>query len=237
MINLVFYILISPIIFILIRSIWNIISPSINNTVENIFPEKTGYFEESEIRFKDIILKHNIFSLTYMVAYGYIRCGIIEKDGSTFRTIYVIIDSGAKNLLTKKFKEDMEKYVIPNNKFYDLLPFILENCRPYRFKSKLSDKEYKYHLGQKFSLELHDFQYKDNSSEELIEIKKLLDNNSKIRWNFAFIKREYRYEYQKMITKNWEHQTELIPEKWFYVKYSDDWNKTRDEQIYYNITN
>ena len=236
-INLIFYFLISPIIIFFLKSIWNIISPSLNNTVENIFPEKIGSFEETDVRFKDFILENKIFSLTYEVAYGYIRCSIIDKDGSTFRTIYVIIDIGAKNLLIKKFKEKMGKYGIPNNEFYELMPFILENCKLYRFKSKLSDKEFKYHLGLKFGLKFTTNHIKLNIKDELIKIKNLQDNNATIRWNFAFIKREYRYEYQKMITKNWTHQTDLIPEKWFYVKYSDDWNKIRDEQVLYNIKN
>jgi hypothetical protein len=228
MINVIFYIVLSPFIFIIAKSIWGFFAPTINNTIEDIFPEKTGCFEYKEIRLKDIICENYIYSLTYLISYGYVQCGIIGKDGSTYQSIYLHIDKDVYNLLIVNYKEQMDTYQIRNETFINLIPFILKNCRFYKYKIKLSDREFKFRIGKKLDSVT---QFSFNIENEFQEIKNLLENNYKIRWNFAFLKPEYRYEYQKMLRINWDSQNNSIPEKWFYVKYSNEWDRIRDKQI------
>ena len=94
-----------PFVYIIAKSIWGAINPTINNTIEDIFPEKTGSFEYEEISLKDMIYGNNIYSLTYLIGNGYVRCRIIGKDGSSYQTIYLHIDKDVYNLLKKNLKK------------------------------------------------------------------------------------------------------------------------------------
>jgi hypothetical protein len=221
-------------VYIIAKSIWGAITPSINNTIEDIFPEKTGSFEFKEIRLNDMIYENNIYSLTYLIGYGYVRCRIIDKDGSTYKSIYLYIDNDVYDLLKINYKEQMDSYEIKNEKFINLLPFLLQNCRFYKYKTKLSDHDFKFHIGKKTELVA---QLSISEENEIQEIRSLIENNTKIRWNFAYLKPEYRYEYQKMLRIYWNPQNDIIPEKWFYIKYSKEWDKVRGEQILDKIKN
>lgn len=236
MYNIIFYILIFPFVYIIGKSIWDAITPSINNTIEEIFPEKTGRFEFKEICLKDMIHENKIYSFTYLISYKYVRCRIIDKNGSTYKSIYLHIDKDVHDFLEINYKKQMDSYDIKNEAFINLIPFLLKNCKFYKYKTKLSDSDFKFHIGRKIesvcqlSIDL-------NKENEFLEIKNLLEENTKIRWNFAFLKPEYRYEYQKMLRINWNSQNEIIPEKWFYIKYSNEWDKVKDEQIFDKISN
>lgn len=223
-----------PFVYIIAKSIWGAVTPKINNTIEDIFPEKTGSFEYEEISLKDMIYENNIYSLTYLIGYGYVRCRIIGRDGSSFQTFYLHIDKDVHDLLRKNYKEQMDSYDIRNEMFINLIPFLLENCRFYKYKTKLSDHDFKFHIGRKLESVT---QLPINKEEEFEEIKNSIENNTKIRWNFAFLKPEYRYEYQKMLKIKWNPQNDIIPEKWFYIKYSNEWDRVRDEQILDKIKN
>lgn len=226
--------MISPFVYMIAKSILGALSPTINNTIQDIFPEKSGFFEYKEISLKNIISENYIYSLTYLIAYGYVRCRIIGKDGSTYQSINIHIDKDVYYLLMKNHKEKMGAYDIRNEAFVNLIPYLLYNCKLYKYKTKLSDRDFKFNLGKKSEINT---QLSLNIENEFEEIKILLENNTKIRWNFAFLKPEYRYEYQKMLRINWNPQNDLIPEKWFYVKYSSEWDRIRDEQLLDKIKN
>jgi hypothetical protein len=118
--------------------------------------------------------------------------------------------------------------------FINIIPFLLKNCLFYKYKTKLSDRDFKFHIGRRLESVT---QLSVNKEKEFEEIRNSIENNTKIRWNFAFLKPEYRYEYQKMLRINWNPQNDIIPEKWFYTKYSNEWDRVRDEQILDKIKN
>jgi hypothetical protein len=233
MITILLLIFLSPFIFWTLKLIIGMVKPPINNTLKAVFPEKEGAFDLSEFNFLELIRSQMVFSLTYFVNQGYIAARKIDKDCNTYKSIYLIVDYEVLKRLKLEFPELMVKNEINTEKTTKLIPFLYEYCRFYRYKTKQSDTDFNYHIG----INLIQFQMINNSNwtKVMDEITGILNTNSEIRWNYKFIQPSYRYEYVKMLRENWSPQTELIPEKWFYVKYSEQWNQVRDEQIFDRI--